>query len=172
MLKLVGGALIGAASVGLALNLGTELKEHLRLLYEIRQMLVDIFQEAQYSLLPMEKILSSGTVLRDGRLADICARLGNLLAEKNGEGGEALWRQVFHDSRRALGLNEAEAEILENAGKAFFGKNTKENGRNLSLYLERLDYVIEHTRSGQKEKQRVLQTVSILGGFMLIILLI
>ncbi len=172
MLKLAGGLLIEAASVGLAICFGREIKEHLRLLYEIRQMFADIFQEAQYSLLPMEKILTSKIIPRDAVLAEACARLASLLAEKNGEGGAALWKQVFRDSRKALGLKEAEAEIIENAGKAFFGKNTEENGRNLSLYLERLDYVIEHARSEQKEKQRVLQTVSILGGFLLILLLI
>ncbi|MDD6305454.1 MAG: stage III sporulation protein AB [Clostridiales bacterium] len=172
MLRLIGCILIGTASVGLAVSFERELKEHLQLLYEIRQMLFDISQEAQYSLLPVERILRFRIHPQDERLTGICGRLSSLLAEKNKECGAMLWKQVFHAYEKELGLNQTEAEIIENAGKAFFGKSTEENNRNLALYLERLDYVIEHTRSEQKEKQRVLQTVSIMGGFMLIILLI
>lgn len=172
MLKVIGCLLIGAASVGLAISFGVELREHLALLYDLRQLLLDISQEAQYSLLPMERILGTRIRSNDQRLTEICGELSALLAEKNGEGGAVLWRQVFGGKRQRLGLTETESDIIENAGKAFFGKNTEENAKNLSLYLERLDYVIEHTRSEQKEKQRVLQTVSVMGGFMLMILLL
>lgn len=158
--------------MGLAISFGVELREHLTLLYELRQLMIDISQEAQYSLQPMERILGKSIRSGDERLTEICGRLSVLLSEKNGEGGAALWKQVFGEARQKLGLTETEADIIENAGKAFFGKSVEENARNLSLYLERLDYVIEHTRSEQKEKQRVLQTVSVMGGFMLIILLI
>lgn len=172
MLKVIGCLLIGAASVGLAISFGVELREHLTLLYDLRQLLVDISQEAQYSLLPMERILGTRIRSNDPRLTEICGDISVRLAEKNGEGGAALWRRVFDGERQRLGLTETEEDIIGNAGKAFFGKNTEENAKNLSLYLERLDYVIEHTRSEQKEKQRVLQTVSVMGGFMLMILLI
>ena len=172
MLKLIGCIFIGVSSVGLAVSFGRDLREHLRLLYEIRQLLYDISQEAMYSLLPVERILRFRIHAKDERLGTICVRLSELLTEKNGEGGAMLWKQVFRSCEKELGLTETEAEIIENAGKAFFGKSTEENNRNLALYLERLDYVIENTRSEQKEKQRVLQTVSIVGGFMLIILLI
>ena len=172
MLKIIGCIFIGTASVGLAVSFGAELREHLALLYDLRQLLLDISQEARYSLLPMERILGTRIKSNDLRLKEICGNLSALLAEKNGEGGAALWRQVFGGERKRLGLTETEADIIENAGKAFFGNNTEENARNLSLYLERLDYVIDHTRSEQKEKQRVLQTVSVMGGFMLMILLL
>ena len=169
---MIGCILIGTASLGLAVCFGAELREHLALLYDLRQMLLDISQEAQYSLLPMERILGTRIRSNDQRLIEICSSLSVRLEEKNGERGDVIWRQVFCREKKRLGLTETEADIMENAGKAFFGKNTEENARNLTLYLERLDYVIEHTRSEQKEKQRVLQTLSVMGGFMLMMILI
>ena len=68
MLKVIGCLLIGAASVGLAISFGVELREHLTLLYDLRQLLVDISQEAQYSLLPMERILGTRIRSNDPRL--------------------------------------------------------------------------------------------------------
>ncbi len=48
----------------------------------------------------------------------------------------------------------------------------EENKKQLTLTLERLDFVIEATRGEQKEKQRVYQALSVVCGLMLIILLI
>ena len=50
--------------------------------------------------------------------------------------------------------------------------NIKENERMLSIYLERLDFVIEQERKDQREKQRVAGAVSVIGGMMLVILFI
>ena len=63
-------------------------------------------------------------------------------------------------------------KIEKNAGNAFFGRNIKENERMLSIYLERLDFVIEQERKEQREKQRVAGAVSVIGGMMLVILFI
>ena len=65
-----------------------------------------------------------------------------------------------------------EAEILEGAGGAFFGKSVEENRKHLSLSMERLNFLIEEIRKGQKEKQKVYQTVSVMCGVLLIILLL
>ena len=51
-------------------------------------------------------------------------------------------------------------------------RNIKENERMLSIYLERLDFVIEQERKEQREKQRVAGAVSVIGGMMLVILFI
>ena len=67
-------------------------------------------------------------------------------------------------------LCASELEIIANAGNAFFGRNIKENERMLSIYLERLDFVIEQERKDQREKQRVAGAVSGIGGMMLVIL--
>ena len=172
MLKAAGSSLILLASVGLAVTLGAELREHIRLLYEIRQMLSDIAQEAGYCLLPMEEILENRLHPQNETLARFCKTLGNMLREKGGCDGTILWQQAMEQYQKELRLDAAEREVLEHAGRAFFGKNTEENESNLALCLERLDYIIEEKRREQKEKKRVAQTVSIMGGLMLIILLI
>ena len=73
---------------------------------------------------------------------------------------------------KELGICASELEIIANAGNAFFGRNIKENERMLSIYLERLDFVIEQERKDQREKQRVAGAVSVIGGMMLVILFI
>ena len=53
-----------------------------------------------------------------------------------------------------------------------FLEEIKENERMLSIYLERLNFVIEQEQKEQREKQRVAGAVSVIGGMMLVILFI
>ena len=46
MLKLIGGILVAGSGVGLAVNMITEIRQHLLRLYEIRQLLINISGEA------------------------------------------------------------------------------------------------------------------------------
>lgn len=172
MLKLLGSLLIAAASIGFAFSIRRELAAHLRLLYEIRRLFVDLFNEARYSMQPVEILLGSFLKPADVRLKGICEEIGERLSEKNAGTGEAVFREVFEAHRRELFLSEEEMEVLKIAGTAFFGKSMEENSKNLSLVLERLDFIIENARKEQKEKQKVYQTVSVMCGLMLIILLI
>ena len=153
MLKLVGSSLILTAAFGIAYRFHRELELQLKMLYGIRRMFVELQQQMKLTLLPMEQIAEELTV-------------------RQGEAPEEIWRESFLRQGRKLGITKEELQVAAEAGSAFFGKNLEENERKLALYLEQMDFMIETVRAKQKEKQRVYQTVSILGGMMLIILLI
>lgn len=172
MLKLVGSLLIVTASVGIAYSIRSELAAHLRLLYEIRKLFVDISYAAYESMQPVEILLGCFLRTKDERLNEICKEIAARLIEKKEGKGEEVWRCVFAEHRRKLQLSVEEAEIVEGAASAFFGKSVAENKKHLSVVLERLDFLIDTARGEQKEKQKVYGTVSILGGVMLVILLI
>lgn len=170
MLKLVGSSLILTAAFGIAYRFHGELELQLKMLYGIRRMFVELQQQMKLTLLPMEQIL--GEIKGDERLVEICTQIAEELTVRQGEAPEEIWRESFLRQGRKLGITKEELQVAAEAGSAFFGKNLEENERKLALYLEQMDFMIETVRAKQKEKQRVYQTVSILGGMMLIILLI
>ena len=172
MLKLIGSIFIVTAAVGIAGSFRRELADHLAVLYELRMLFVDLSCAGNGTLQPVEVLLGCFVRTQDERLNEICAGIAGRLMEKREGQGEEVWRKVFADGRKELGLSAEEGELIENAGSAFFGKSLEENKRRLSLTLERLDFMIETARREQKEKQRVYGTVSILSGLMLVILLI
>ncbi len=172
MLKLLGCIIIISASLGFAFCIRQDMKNHLCLLYELRKLLTDIFYEEQYSLQPVEHILRYSVRSSDERLNEIMRRIGEGLLRKEAGSGEEIWKAVFREHRKKLGLREDEADIIENVGSACFGKCMEENQKVLSLYLERLNFLIETERTERREKQKVYQTVSIMCGLILIILLI
>lgn len=169
-IKLLGSLLILAASVGLALQIGRDLREHLALLYELRRLFVSISYEEAYSMQPVEQLFLKGNLTGEPRLAGILKAIAERLMEKQSGAGGNVWQEEFEKNKDLLGVNEEELEIIKNAGPAFFGKSIEENKRQLNLVLERLDFFIGQMRKERKEKQKVYQTLSIVCGFMLIIL--
>ena len=57
MLKVIGCLLIGAASVGLAISFGVELREHLTLLYDLRRRILSRMPEKHFSEKTQRKML-------------------------------------------------------------------------------------------------------------------
>lgn len=172
MLKLLGSVLILIASIGLAYSIQIELKEHQKRLFELRSLLTKIFWEMNYSMRPVEMVLLYQIETQDEALAGILREIGECLMKKEAKCGEDIWQEVFRKHRRELGLKPEEGELMEQVGRAFFGKSVEENQKILSLYQERLDFLIEVERKERKEKQKVYQTVCVMSGLMLIILLV
>ena len=172
MLKLLGSILIFTASVGLAYSVEQDLKRHQRCLLELRRVLTKIFWEMHYSMRPVEIVLLYQVETQDECLTEILKEIGEVLMKKEAKNGEEVWREVFQKYRRTLGLTVEEGELIAESGRAFFGKSVEENQKILSLYQERLDFLIEAERKERKEKQKVYQTVCIMGGLALIIFLV
>ena len=171
-MKLLGCVLVLLASIGYAWQTGRELKEHVKLLYEIRKLLSDIEAEASYTMAPMEVILTEMAGKYPPVLGNICAKTGSLLRKREMGSGSGIWERVVHDAAGELGLTEEEQELFEEAGNAFFGKSLEENEKNYAHYMERLGYVTNPAREERWEKQKVHQTISIMCGLFVILLLL
>lgn len=172
MLKLVGSILIMLASVGLSYSIRIELDEHQKRLFELRSLLTKIFWEMNYSMRPVELVLLYQIETQDEDLRNILKEIGECLMKKEAKCGEDVWREMFQKHRKELRLKPEESELIEQAGNAFFGKSVEENQKVLSLYQEKLDFLIEVERRERREKQKVYQTVCIMSGLVLVILLI
>ena len=162
--------LILLASVGFGFQIQMDLRNHLRLLYDIRKLLLDIVNETAYTMDPMEVVLEHAIHSRNPYLNEICKEMGEGLQKKERGCGQELWQERIEAWQKRLGLSLEEKEIFAGAGCAFFGKSMGENEKSLEHYLERLDYVIDQVRGEQKEKQKVYQTVSVMSGLIISLL--
>ena len=172
ILKILGSSLVLLSSMGLAMCIRKEMKDHLRCLFELRNLLYEIFWEMNFSMQPVEMVLLYQIETTHAGIGEIVREIGEKLKEKTASLGEEIWRESFSMYRKKLGLTEEESEIIEEAGSAFFGKSMEENQKMLSLYLERLDFLIEGERKERREKQKVYQTICVMSGLVLVILLV
>ena len=172
MLKLVGCGLIFAGTIGCAIGVRSEVADHVRFLYRLKRLLVELSEDIRYSHQPMEQILLQKQTNTDERIAKLCVELGTKLAAGNVISASEEWENVFLKKRRELHLSQMEAELFAEAGRAFFGKCMEENGAHFAIVMDKLDFCIEEQRKEQREKQKVLQSVVMMGGAVLVLLLI
>lgn len=172
MLKLLGCGLILVGAFGGAFWVRAEVADHVRLLYGFQQLFFKLAEDIRYSRQPMEYLLIQSGNSSDERISGICQEIGEKLAKGNVVSAQEEWKKIFRKKRKELHLSENEVELLVEAGTAFFGKCMEENEIYFTLIMDKLGFEIEEQRREQREKQKVLQSVVLMGGAMLVLLLI
>mgnify|MGYP004511153675 FL=1 len=171
-MKIIGIFLVLAASIGLAWQVRCDLKNHLAFLYDFRKLLLDIENEITDSMQPMDLILTYRVSSRNEQLQKLCIQMGAALGKKETKNGEMLWRDCLLRQRKNLPLSQEELELFCKAGSAFFGSSRAGNESHFKHYMQRIDEQITEVRAQKQEKQKVYQTVSVMCGLILILLLI
>ena len=118
MLKPAGVLLVFIASIGLAVQIGRDLKNHLYLLYDMRKLLFDIANEMSFSLEPAEMILTDRVHSRSPCLNEICQIMAEELRKRQIESGSEIWKKVVQQYRGKMHLTEEETEIFIGAGRS------------------------------------------------------
>ena len=112
MLKVLGSMLILLASVGFGFQIQMDLRNHLRLLYDIRKLLLDIANETAYTMDPMEVVLEHAIHSRNPYLNEICKEMGEGLQKKERGCGQELWQERIEAWQKTLGLTSEEKEYV------------------------------------------------------------
>ena len=112
MLKVLGSMLILLASVGFGFQIQMDLRNHLRLLYDIRKLLLDIANETAYTMDPMEVVLEHAIHSRNPYLNEICKEMGEGLQKKERGCGQELWQERIED----LTPYRVTKELMKKAG--------------------------------------------------------
>ena len=102
MLKVLGSMLILLASVGFGFQIQMDLKNHLRLLYDIRKLLLDIANETAYTMDSMEVVLEHSIHSRNPYLNEICREMGEGLQKKERGCGQELWQERIEAWQKTL----------------------------------------------------------------------
>ena len=85
MLKVLGSMLILLASVGFGFQIQMDLRNHLRLLYDIRKLLLDIVNETAYTMDPMEVVLEHAIQNKNPKKNEIYKEKNERLQNKKKE---------------------------------------------------------------------------------------
>ena len=100
-----------------------DLRNHLRLLYDIRKLLLDIANETAYTMDPMEVVLEHAIHSRNPYLNEICKEMGEGLQKKERGCGQELWQERIEAWQKRLGLSLEEKKSLQGQDAPFRKKH-------------------------------------------------
>ena len=166
MLKVLGMVFILIASTGIGFSRSHEMQEHLSQLEELHRLFQFIRSELQYTRAPFAEIFEkiSGKVNPPFVmwLSEMTKRLQN-----RGTGSFwDIWNEAIEKELKDSKLKNDELVDLQNIGKNL------EYMESFDLYIEQLEYRIEQTREECKTKKKLCQSMGIMGGIFLVILLL
>lgn len=166
MHKWLGSILIIVACTGIGFSKSLEMRKHLEELEELKKLFYLLKNELQYTRAPFaelfEKVGKKGKEPYRTWLLQVSERLKKKGAATFWE----LWCQSITEDLKESRLKEDELEELKNVGKNL------EYTESIELYIEQLEYKIKNTREIYKTKRKVCQSLGIMSGIFLVILLL
>lgn len=170
-MKIAGCILIVAGTSGYGIWLAARYGERLRTLEQLRQMVFLLKGQIVYANAPLEEAFEAVGNRTEGALPELFLNVAGRIREQQGEPFVQIWK----DEIAALGpepaLTEPDRLMLGGMGEhlGFLDRDMQE--RNLLLFLEQLDLVIEGLRVHKQERSRLYTSLGVMSGLFLAILL-
>lgn len=164
--KLLGSVLIFVASCGIGYTKSHEMKIHLEELEELNKLFYLLKSELQYTRAPFSEVFEKiGRKVREPYqtwMINLCNRLN----KKNGAMFWEIWCMSIADDLQKSKLTAEEKEELKQVGKNL------EYIESLDLYIKQMEYKIKNVREVYRSKRKLCQSLGIMGGIFLVILLL
>lgn len=166
MLKLIGSVFIITATTGIGFSKSKELQNHLNALEELKKLFCLLRSELQYTHAPFAEVFSKISTKTSIPYREWLLSLSQRLINKTRGSFWEIWCLSITEDIKETNLKEEELEELKNVGK------NMEYIESLELYIEQLEYRIKNTREAYRSKRKLCQSMGIMGGIFLVILLL
>lgn len=166
MQKIVGSIMVIVACTAMGFDKSFKLQSHLNTLETLKNIFVLIKKEIQYTREPLAEIFKRVGKKQEGSLGKWLQQISMEL-QKRGQGTfYEIWVDSIENNLREIKLSLKEKEDLNQVGKNMGYEET------IDIYLEQLTHSIEQTREEVKSKKKMYQSIGIMCGVFLVILLL
>ena len=166
MLKGIGCILIICACSGIGFSKSKDLQKHLNALEELNRFFCLLRSELQYTHAPFAEVFSKISTKTSTSYREWLSNLSQRLMNKTRGSFWEIWCLSITEDLYKTNLKEDELEELKNVGK------NMEYIESLEIYIEQLEYRIKNTRESYRSKRKLCQSMGIMGGIFLVILLL
>ena len=166
MLKIIGSIFIITATTGIGFSKSKELQNHLNTLEELKKIFCLLRSELQYTHAPFVEVFSKISTKTSTPYKEWLSNLSKRLMTKTRGTFWEIWSMSITEDLNETNLKEEELEELKNIGK------NMEYIESLDLFIEQLEYRINNTREAYRSKRKLCQSIGIMGGVFLVILLL
>ena len=159
MFKIVGSMLIVLACTAFGVDKSREISAHRKELEELQRVFTLIETKLEYIKMPMDELFSN---MRNKWLLDISTELSRYQKRTF----EEIWTSSIDTHFKESFLTKSELEELKQIGKHISHQEA------IRLYLIQLEDSIQNTKEEEKEKKKLYQSMGILVGLFIVLVLI
>lgn len=171
MLKLTGSILIAIVSVLYGWKMQQELQEHVRQLVGMKEMFLMLWGEISYTRTPLKEAFLQIASQNKEPFSSFLEKAAEGL-EENEESIGSFWGCLVEKEADSFLLDGEERRILKQAGENFGYLDGQMQLKNLELYIEQTEVLIQKAQGELKDRKKVSGVLSVMCGLFLIILLV
>lgn len=171
MLKIAGSILVLLASSLYGWRVKEELKEHVNQLIGMKEMFQMLWGEISYARTPLKEAFLQMAAQKKEPFSGFLQKAAEEMDE-NEESMGSFWGKLVEREKQQFLFTEEERELLGRAGENFGYLDSQMQLKNLELYMEQTEILIQKAQKELKDRQRIAGTLSLMCGLFLVILLI
>ncbi len=171
VLKLTGSLLVTCSCGALGLWKASRWREHLRMLEQLKKMMLMLRGEILYAHAPLGEALGHVGKKSEGPLGKLFRDTEERIRQQLGEPFYVIWKEEVEKQREDMLLSEREVQELTAFGEHLGYLDLEMQEHTIALYLEQLDMSIEFYREHEREQSRLYTGLGIMGGLFLSIIM-
>ncbi len=171
VLKLTGSLLVTCSCGALGLWKAGQWKEHLKMLEQLRKMIILLKGEILYAHAPLGEAFGNVGRKSEGILGKLFLAVEERIEQQQGEVFYIIWQEEVDRKGKDMLLSEREQQELTAFGKHLGYLDLEMQEHTISLYLEQLELSIKFYREHEREQNRLYTSLGIMGGLFLSIIM-
>ncbi len=171
-MKITGAVLIMAGCLGMAASVINNWKRRYLELKELLECIQILNGQVRYTMSPLPEIFLEIERRRKSRLGELFGQVGRELNRRGGETLEAIWKRALQDSRKCFVLNKEDWDVFMNMGKGLGYLDVEMQRKHLEGCISQLSERLPETRKAWKEREKVIRSLGLVSGAMLLLILI
>ncbi len=170
--KVVGCILIILSSTLMGFYFGNELKYRINDMRELRKLIVLLRGDIRYGSTPLPEAISSIARRHEGGFKGFFMKVSERLSEHSGETFSKVWKEAVEKELLGTSLNKKDKSQLIQFGENLGYLDKEMQMNTLDLFLEQMEEEIQELSKTAKEKTYLYNTLGIMAGIFISIIMI
>lgn len=170
--KLIGALLVIFSSGAMGFYFSNELKSRIHDLKELKKIIILLRGDIQYANTPLPEAVQALSKRHSGGYKKFLHNVGKRLLELNGVSFSVIWNEAAQQYLQNTSLVKEDFELLNQLGESigYLDKNMQIN--TLDLYLAQVEEKIGELSQTVKEKSYLYNSLGLMGGIFITIILL
>lgn len=171
-IKMLGCVLILSSSAGMGLYFSSELKGRIQDLKELRRIITLLRGDIRYANSPLPEAVQALSVRHEGRYKKFLKMAAERLSGYEGVSFCEIWKESINKGLENTSLSKKDLQSLSVFGENLGYLDKEMQLNTIDLYLSQIEEEIKELSKGVKEKTYMYNTLGILGGIFLTIIML
>ncbi|MDF2951843.1 MAG: hypothetical protein K0S18_1426 [Anaerocolumna sp.] len=171
-IKIIGCILIITSCTGMGWYFSSELKNRISDLRDLRKIIILLRGDIRYANTPLPEAVQALSVRQEGKYKVFLSEIAEKLNELGGKSFQSIWKETIDKKLDNTSLSKKDLEHLGQLGEnlGYLDKDMQIN--TLDLYLSQIEEEIKELTRNVKEKTYLYNSLGVMGGIFITIIML